>query len=98
LVATPTGTTTFRVALDATRTAVDLPTDTAPEPVITPASVDAPATPTFDAPIGATFTPDPHSAAPITTPAPETHATKTVSAPIGIGPIKVVTPSPFAVL
>jgi branched-chain amino acid transport system permease protein len=99
LIATPTGTTTYRVAFDATKTALVLP---APTAAIAPADTSTPA----PEPSAPAFTPSPPSAAttPVGTmtaaaaPTVTTNATQKTAAPIEIGPVKVVTPSPFVVL
>lgn len=99
LVATPTGTATYRVVLDATKTAVVLPAvDAVTAPEVVPIAPPSAATPTIGAPAVSTFTPTAPSAPAVATPAPVARQAQNASAPIEIGPVEVVTPSPVVVL
>jgi branched-chain amino acid transport system permease protein len=95
LVPQPTGTDTYRIGFDESKTAVALP-----------AAVSEPPTTADDAPaplaIAPTVTPSFTSSVPAPSetavPGLTKRPTQTVAAPIELGPIKVVTPSPLLVL
>ena len=99
LVATPAGTATYRVVLDATKTAVVLPAVhavTAAE--VIPIAPPSAATPTIGASSDTSFITAAPSAPADAMPATAARPVQNASAPIEIGPVKVVTPSPLVVL